>query len=62
MSFGTRDVRFLEGVAPWSFSGGDVARITIILLWIPTSTSEGGDSGVTTGTGSTLSTREHLIC
>ena len=42
MSFGTWDVRFLESVAPWSFSGGNVARITVVLLWIPTSTSDGG--------------------
>ena len=62
MSFGTWDVRFLESVAPWSFSGGNVARITVVLLWIPMSTSEGGSSGFAPGTGSTLSTREHLIC
>ena len=62
MSFDTRDVRFLESVAPWSFSGGNVTRITVVLLWIPTSTSEGGSNGFAPGTGSTLSTREHLIC
>ena len=49
-------------VASWTFSGGNVARITVVLLWFPTSTSEGGCSGFTPGTGSTLSTREHLIC
>ena len=58
MSFGTRDVRFLESVAPRSSSGGNVTRITVVLLRI---TSEGGSSGITPGTGSTLSTREHLI-
>ena len=57
-----RDVRFRESVALWSFSGGNVARITVVLLWIPTSTSEGGGSAFTPGNGSTLSTREHLIC
>ena len=39
-----------------------MARITVVLLWIPTSTSEGGGSGFTPGTGTTLSTREHLSC
>ena len=55
MSFGRWDVHFLESVAPWSFSEGKVARITVALLWIPTSTPEEGSSGVTPGTGSTLS-------
>ena len=43
-------------------SGVNEARITVVLLWIPTSTSEVGSGGFTPGTGSTLSTREHLIC
>ena len=40
MSFGTWAVRFLESVAP-SFSEGNVARIIVVLLWIPASTAEG---------------------
>ena len=59
MSFDTWDVRFLESVAPWSFSGGNMARITVVLLWIPTSTSEGGSNGFTPGTGSTRAS--HLL-
>ena len=40
-----------------------MARITVVLLRISTSTSEGGSSGITPGTGSTLSTRgaSHLL-
>ena len=44
MSFGTWAVRFLESVAPWSFSGVNAARITVVLLRIPTGTSESGGS------------------
>ena len=43
------------------FSWSERGQITVVLLWIPTSTSEGGGSGFTPGTGSTLSTRKHLI-
>ena len=43
------------------FSGGNVARITVVLLWIPTSTSEGGGSGFTPGTALAARCRHESI-
>ena len=49
-----------KSVAEWSLSGGNVARITVALLRIPTSTSEGGSSGFTPGTGTARCRHERI--
>ena len=52
---------FLERVAPWTLPGGNVARVTVVLLRYPTCTTTRGRGGFASCPGCTLSSRGDLL-